>query len=80
LFQGKGWVEAQDLESEDPYNFSVKDTPNYFAGKQGLWAHNVSCFKSRVGLPELKDGFKYDNVDDIWKRCKWQSSVFRLKR
>ena len=25
------------------HNFSVADTPNYFVGQSGIWAHNVSC-------------------------------------
>lgn len=70
--QGKGWVEAGDIQEADTistatadllvlrskytaepvtvYNFSVENTPSYFAGDDELWVHNAGrCKPSLVG-------------------------------
>lgn len=88
--QGKGWVVASDVVTEDPlatingdvlvltnlyveratqvFNFSVANTPNYFAGEMGLWVHNAgrrSCWDAdelNLGSPV---GRRYDT--DIYE-------------
>jgi hypothetical protein len=33
------------------FNFSVNNTPNYFVGEAGVWAHNASGVKCNLGMP-----------------------------
>ena len=43
--QGDSLVVKNTLVSKPlrVYNFSVANTPNYFVGKHGIWAHNTNC-------------------------------------
>ena len=44
-------------QSTKVLNFSVANTPNYFAGKMGLWVHNTNCNLS--GIKVIIDPNKY---------------------
>jgi Pretoxin HINT domain len=43
------------------YNFAVENTPNYFVGNSGLWAHNTKCDlpNTEGGRPILREGGFY---------------------
>ena len=41
------------------YNFSVENTPSYFAGSGGLWVHNSKCAVTSKGTKAIA---KNDNV------------------
>ncbi|MGD9860812.1 MAG: polymorphic toxin-type HINT domain-containing protein [Marinobacterium sp.] len=39
-------------EPTQVYNFSVANTPNYFAGEAKAWVHNANCVGTLVGSPQ----------------------------
>jgi hypothetical protein len=89
--QGKGWVEAHEVVTEDPlvtingdaivlkntyvekstqvFNFSVANTPNYFAGEMGLWVHNAgrrSCWDAdEIDLGSPTDRINNTDIYEI---------------
>mgnify|MGYP000205632094 FL=1 len=49
------------------YNFSVSNTPNYFVGEAGVWAHNAKCTLTRPN--DIKNE-KYGLLDSATKGFK----------
>ena len=54
------------------YNFSVAQTPNYFVGESGLWAHNAKCLLTR---PDDIKNEKYGLLDNATKGFKGEIVV-----
>jgi hypothetical protein len=95
--QGRGWVEAKDIDWEDPiatingdlivfeneyvaeptkvYNFSVAESPNYFAGEFGVWVHNAKSRNCELegGFTKLPETINWDAVVPNKGRYRGQS-------
>jgi hypothetical protein len=54
------------------YNFSVAQTPNYFVGESGLWAHNAKCLLTR---PDDIKNEKFGLLDNATKGFKGEIVV-----
>ena len=45
------------------YNFAVENTPNYFVGNSGLWAHNAKCDLTNLNLANKTSEFEKSLVN-----------------